>query len=190
MLSKFVGKDIPRVGETGRRTMWITIPRLIRLFMYLSVLLVLVMFVVEFRPVSSILLNVMPNIVSRVKHPILISAERVVKLHRMHGLKPPKGDQFVAVDLKITCRFKVAYPLVRECFQLTDSEGGQYLAQSNSPLLIEQSGESGEFYMDTDEVIEGRLIFSIPEDRFAEHLRFDRAKEREKEIRAALSGEQ
>jgi len=189
VLSKLLGRGVPRLGKGGRRTGGISIPRLIRLFAYLCIFVVLLMFVLEFRPVVSTLLNVMPEIVSRVKHPISISAERVTRLYRLHGLAPPPGRQFVAVDLTITCRFKVAYPLVRECFLLVDSQGEKHLPHSNSPLLIEHGGEFGEFYMDTSDVLEGQLVFTIPEDLSAEHMRFDRAKEREREIREAIGGE-
>jgi len=189
VLGKFLDRDVPRLGKTRPRTGGTRVFRLIRLFIYLSVFAILLMLVLEFRPVASTLLNVMPDIVSRVRHPIFISAERVTRLHRLHGLEPSRGYQFVAVDLTIRCRFKVAYPLVRECFQLVDSQGVQHLPLSHSPLLIEHGGEFGEFYMGTNDVIEGRLVFTIPEERSAENLRFDRAKEREKEIREAVEGE-
>ena len=186
MLSKLLRRSAPRLGDSGRRTGGISIPRLIRLFAYLCVFAVLLMFVLEFRPVVSTLLNVMPDIVSRVRHPISISAEQVTRLHRLHGLEPPSGHQFVAVDLTITCQFKVAYPLVRECFQLVDSQDEKHLPHSNSPLLVEHGGEFGEFYMDTNDVVEGQFVFTIREERSAEYMRFDRAKEREKEIREAV----
>ena len=87
---------------------------------------------------------------------------------------PEAGRKFVLVQLRLEARMKIGYAVVPQCFRLVDDEGNQYYPLSRSPLFLELTDE---FFLDRDEVVNGELLFEIPEERSTSRLLFDRYQE-------------
>ena len=120
-------------------------------------------------------LELLPDLVSRVKAPIVweVPPDGVKHLHFFHG-DPEVGHKFVLVQLRLEARMKIGYAIVPRCFRLVDDEDNQYYPLSRSPLFLERSDE---FFLDRDDVVDGELLFEIPEDRSSSRLLFDRYQE-------------
>ncbi|MCH8083731.1 MAG: beta-lactamase family protein [Myxococcales bacterium] len=120
-------------------------------------------------------LELLPDLLSRVKTPIVweVPPGGVRYLHFFHG-DPGVGRKFVLVRLHMEARMKIGYAIVPRCFRLVDDEDNQYYPLSRSPLFLERTDE---FFLDRDEVVEGELLFEIPEDRDSNRLLFDRYQE-------------
>jgi hypothetical protein len=120
-------------------------------------------------------LQLLPDLLSRVKTPIVweVPSGGVRYLHFFHG-DPAAGRKFVLVRLRMEARMKIGYAIVPRCFRLVDDEDTQYYPLSRSPLFIERTEE---FFLDRDEVVDGELLFEIPEDRDSNRLLFDRYQE-------------
>ena len=69
---------------------------------------------------------------------------------------------------------KIGYAVVPQCFRLVDDEGNQYYPLSRSPLFLELTDE---FFLDQDDVVNGELLFEIPQERSSSRLLFDRYQE-------------
>ena len=120
-------------------------------------------------------LQQLPDLLSRVKTPIVweVPADGVRYLHFFHG-DAEAGRKFVLVRLRLEARMKIGFPIVPRCFRLVDDEESLYYPFSRSPLFIEWTDE---FHLDRDDVVEGELLFEIPEDRQSSRLLFDRYQE-------------
>ena len=57
---------------------------------------------------------------------------------------------------------------------VVDDEDNHYYPLSRSPLFLDRTDE---FFLDRDEVVDGELLFEIPEDRDTNRLLFDRYQE-------------
>ncbi len=161
-----------------------------RLVLGLAILTIPVMLYIQFKDSSLSPFEMLPDLASRVRKPMIVTVDKVVTVPRYQGVIPRKDKQFVVLFLEMECRFKLAYPTLRECFLLVDSDGKEHFPLSNSPMFIERGGEFGEFYLERDEAITGQIVFEIPRNVTAEHLKFDRAKWREEEIKEILEKEE
>ena len=117
----------------------------------------------------------LPDLLSRVRTPIVweVPPDGVRYLHFFHG-DPEAGRKFVLVQLRLEARMKIGYAVVPRCFRLVDDEDNQYYPLSRSPLFLELTDE---FFLDRDDVVNGELLFEIPEERSTSRLLFDRYQE-------------
>ena len=120
-------------------------------------------------------LELLPDLLNRVRAPIVweVPPDGVKYLHFFHG-DPSAGRKFVLVQLRLEARMKIGYAIVPRCFRLVDDEDNQYYPLSRSPLFLARTDE---FYLDQNDVVDGELLFEIPEDRNSSRLLFDRYQE-------------
>jgi hypothetical protein len=117
----------------------------------------------------------MSEIFRHLKEPIVWDVpEGGVRYANYFNGPPDEGNKFVLVDVDMTARLRIGFPVLPRCFRLMDSRKIRHYPLSRSPFFITY-GDS--FYMDKDETFAGKLLFEIPADRKAENLLFDRYKE-------------
>ena len=117
----------------------------------------------------------LPDLLSRARTPIVWEGppDGVRYLHFFHG-DPEAGRKFVLVQLRLEARMKIGYAVVPRCFRLVDDKDNQYYPLSRSPLFLELTDE---FFLDRDDVVNGELLFEIPEERSTSRLLFERYQE-------------
>ena len=136
-----------------------------------SALAVPIYFAYQFNTGSYGKLEELPDLFDRIKTPYVLEVDEVRHLHYFKGL-PQEGEKFVLVTLRMNARMKIGYPIVSRCFRLKDSENEFHYPLTHSPLFIDLG--ASEFHLDRDDSVQGELLFSIPSDRSAERLLFER----------------
>ena len=152
------------------------IVRVIRWLLMLSVVAMIVAILMLSQEDSWNPLDRLPGIVSKLRDPVTIRVNKVVEMEAFNGLSPREAHKFIMIHTEIACRMKVAYPIVPECFQVVDSEGGRHFPLQDSPLFSERTAE---FYLDTGDRFPARIVFEIPSGVDAKRLFFNRAKRAE-----------
>lgn len=120
-------------------------------------------------------LELLPDLFSRVKTPIIweVPEGGVRYLRFFHGEARP-DHKFVLVQVRMEARMKIGYPVVPRCFRLVDDAQNQHYPMTDSPLFIRRGDR---FYLDRDDVVDDELVFEIPTERSAERLLFERYQE-------------
>lgn len=120
-------------------------------------------------------LDLLPDLLSRIKNPIVwaVPPDGVRYLHFFKG-EPDRGNKFVLVTFRMEARMKIGYPIVPRCFRLVDTADTLHYPLSRSPVFIERGDE---FRLEQDDAFQGELLFEIPRTRGAERLLFDRYQE-------------
>lgn len=130
---------------------------------------------VRFTGGSSAKLQDLPDLISRLKTPVVCQVpEDGVKYLNFFQGKPEEGHKFVLVQLRMEARMKIAFPVVPRCFRLVDDQNTRYFPFSHSPLFIEYSNV---IQLDEGTVLEGELLFEIPSERKSVNLLFERYQE-------------
>ncbi|MFH1568289.1 MAG: hypothetical protein ABIL09_09875 [Gemmatimonadota bacterium] len=140
-----------------------------------SALFVLLYAAVRLTGGSAQRLEQLPDLLSRVKTPIVweVPEDGVKYLQFYHG-EPRPEHKFVLVQVRMQARMKIGYPVVPRCFRLVDDEDRRYYPLTHSPLFIHRSDR---FYLDRDERLDDELVFEIPAARAADRLLFERYQE-------------
>lgn len=117
-------------------------------------------------------LEELPQVFDRLKNPLVweVPEDGVRYLDFFHG-EPAAGKKFVLIEVHMTARLKIGYPVVPRCFRLVDDENTSYYPLSRSPLFIEHGIG---FHLDRDDKIVGEVLFEIPRQRQSSRLLFDR----------------
>ncbi len=145
-----------------------------RIILLGSALAVPIYFAYKFNDGSYGKLEELPDLFERIKTPYVMEVDEVRYFHYFKGL-PQEGDKFVLVTLEMSARMKIGYPIVPRCFRLKDSENQLHYPLTHSPLFIDLGTD--EFRLDRDDSVRGELLFTIPADRSAERLLFERYQE-------------
>ena len=146
-----------------------------RVVLMLCAVFVPLYLVIRFTGGSAEKLEKLPDLLERVKNPIVwgVPDDGVRYLHFFKG-EPDEGSKFVLVTVRMEARMKIGYPIVRRCFRLVDSADILHYPLSRSPLFIERGDE---FRLDRDGAFEGELLFEIPSGRDSKRLLFGRYQE-------------
>ena len=128
---------------------------------------------IRFTGGSSEKLQDLPDLISRIKEPIVCQVGGVKYLNFFQG-EPEQGHKFVLVQLRLEARMKIAFPVVPKCFRLVDDQNTRYFPFSHSPLFIEHSNE---IQLEEGTVLEGELLFEIPAERESVRMLFERYQE-------------
>ena len=145
-----------------------------RIILLGSALAVPIYFVYKFTDGSYGKLDELPDLFDRIKTPYVLEVDEVRYFHYFRGM-PEEGRKFVLVTIRMNARMKIGYPIVSRCFRLKDSEDQLHYPLTHSPLFIDIGAD--EFRLDRDDSVQGELLFTIPNDRSAECLLFERYQE-------------
>jgi len=120
-------------------------------------------------------LDKLPEVIDRLKHPIVWEVpDGGVRYERFFHAQAEPGCRFVVVQVRMEARVKVGFPVVPRCFRLVDDHNVRHYPLARSPLFIDR-GDS--IALERGTVLEGELLFEIPEERQACNLLFDRYQE-------------
>ena len=127
---------------------------------------------VRFTGGSSEKLQELPDLIDRIKEPIVweVPEGGVRYVHFFHG-GPSAGAKFVLVHVRMEARIKIGFPVVPRCFRLVDDQNTRYYPLSRSPLFIEYTDE---IWLDRGTALDGDLLFEVPVERSSTNLLFDR----------------
>ena len=160
--------------RTGRRSSrtdeWLRVLR--RIVVPASLLFVPVYLFVRLAGGSSEKLQKLPDLMERIKEPIVweVPPDGVRYESFFHAQAEP-GYRFVVIDLRLEARIKMGFPVVPRCFRLVDDQNVRHYPLSRSPLFIQYGDSIG---LEEGTVLDGQLLFEIPQERRASNLLFDR----------------
>ena len=158
--------------NTVRRSRFRTLNRVV--LMSCAVFLPLYL-AIRFTGGSAEKLELLPDLLERVKHPIVweVPPDGVRHLHYFKG-EPDEGNKFVLVTVRMEARMKIGYAIVPRCFRLLDSAGTLHYPLSRSPVFVQHGDE---FRLDRGDSFEGELLFETPRDLDSVRLLYDRYQE-------------
>jgi len=137
-----------------------------------ALLFVPIYLIIRLGGASSEKLQQLPDLIDRIKTPVVWEVPQDgVRYARFFHAPADSGEKFVVIHLRLEARIRMGFPLTPKCFRMVDDYNIRYFPLSRSPLFIQYGDSIG---LDRGTVLEGELLFEIPQDRKARNLLFER----------------